>query len=103
MKLKRSKFEYILEKHNLKHRMFKIENDKYIYLYSFKTFMLSIYRFGEIVVLLPIRLILAILSAIWDCIIDFPNYIKDFWERLKDLCPIGYIKVIDDCSEKSIK
>ena len=103
MKIKRSKFEYILEKHTLKNRLFKVKNNKYIYLYSFKTIMLSIYRFIEIIALLPINIILAILNTVWDCIIDFPKYIKEFWTRFKDLCPIKYIEVIDDYIEESIK
>lgn len=39
MKLKRSKFKFIMENYKLK--IFKIKDDRYIYLYSFGTFLLA--------------------------------------------------------------
>lgn len=96
MKLGRRKFEYIKEKHILKYKLFKIKEDKYIYLYSFKTFLLSIYKVIEIIALFPVGIIMTLLDAIWQCILDFPDYIKEFLTRVRDLCPIKYIKIVDD-------
>lgn len=103
MKVSRKRFKYIEEKWNLKYKMFKVKDDRYIYIYSFKTMFKNIYKVGEGIVMLPIQIVLALLSTLWECALELPEYIKEFWRRVLDLCPIIYIKVVDDETIDSIK
>lgn len=96
MKISRKKFDYLTNKSNLKFKMFKIKKDRYIYIFSFKTILKNIYNVGEGIVMLPVSIILAIISTLWECMLELPDYMNELWHRVLDLCPIKYIKVVDD-------
>lgn len=105
MKVTRKRFDYFKSrlKDKNKKRLILIGIDRYIYIQSFKRYIKSIYNVIEGVLMLPIGLITAIVSTLWECAMDLPEYFIELWHRITDLVPIKYIKVIDDEDIKSME
>lgn len=105
MKVTRKRFDYFKSrlKDKNKKRLILIGIDRYIYIQSFKRYIKSIYNVIEGVLMLPIGLITAIASTLWECVMDLPEYFTELWHRIADLVPIKYIKVINDEEVESIK
>lgn len=97
MNIRRSYFSRNIEG---RFKLIKIGEDKYIYVYSIKTILKSIFKLLIKICELPLGCIVYILSAIWDYTCVVPKYLSTILELLKNISPIEYIKVIDD---KNIK
>lgn len=103
MKISREKFNYLKDNKKLSWRLIELKKDRYLFLFSFKRIFINIYNVVECIFRLPIGLVLAILNAVWECILDLPEYFKELWYRILDLSPIKYIKVVDEELSESIK
>ncbi|CAI3655597.1 hypothetical protein CNEO3_810001 [Clostridium neonatale] len=100
MKIKRTFFERNIEG---KYKLVKINENIFIHIRKPKSVIASIGEFLLKILQLPIAYILAILSAIYDCTIDLPQYIRLIIESFISISPIEYIKVIEDKNIDEIK
>lgn len=95
MKMSKNKFEYMNSKWLSKNKKFKIGENKYIYLYTPKQFLLSVYGVLEGILTIPLQIIIAVIEMVWEILICLPSCVKEMFTRIIRLSPILYIEIVE--------
>lgn len=91
MRIKRSRFNYLVKLYP-NHRLYSIGKDKYLEIRTLKYVLRNLLEVFKDILLLPWGLI----CSIGDFLLEIPDWFKILFGDLKEIFPIGYIKVVDD-------